>query len=270
MPVVRRQFVDGPYGQMHLRLAAPDRSTNAPLVCLHMFPQSGRSFSPFLSHIATDRTAVALDFPGYGESAPPPAPISASDYAKAMWAAVDALELTSEHDRIDLLGVHAGAKLAVEMIRQRPDGVRRPVLFSAAVFTPQELATLRESFSSMPLDEAGARFQFLWSLLVKYRGPELELEDLAITLAEMLRGGEGYEWGHDAVFEYNRIFPDVLRSLSHHVVLVNPNDDLYTVTPRTADYLAQVDLHDRPSWHHGFFELHAEEVATQVRGWLSN
>ena len=267
---VIREFVDGPYGQIHLRRAAPDIVNAPPLMCLHMFPQSGRSFAPFLAHMGKDREVVAPDFPGYGESAPPPAPIQARDYAASIWAAVDNLGLLNSTGQIDLLGVHAGAKLAVEMLRQRPRQVRTPVLFSAAVFTAAELDQLRGSFSTIPLDEAGTRIKKLWELLNKYRGPELELENLAISLGEMLRGGEGYEWGHDAVFKYNAVFAEILRSVTHRVILVNPNDDLFTITPRTADYLQYCEIYSMPNWHHGFFELHAQDVATQVRRWLAH
>lgn len=269
MPRPKRQFVDGGYGQMHVRVATPAAPKQRPLVCLHMFPQSGRNFDAFLGHVSTDRVAVAPDFPGYGESDAPPAPIKAADYARAIWDVIDALALTHPRGSIDLLGIHAGAKLAAEVARQRPQHVHRIVLFSAAVLSVNELDGLRKAFTPIPLDDEGSRFKYLWSILTKNRGPHQSLETMATAFAEMIRGGEKYEWGHDAVFDYNRGFGDVLRGLAHPVDLINPNDDLYQITPRTLDYLQNGTLHDAPQWHHGFLHHDAADVASKVCAWLA-
>ena len=73
MVETRRRFIDGVHGQIHLRVAEQGASHHRPLYCLHMSPKSGRSFEIFMRLMADDRTVVAPDYPGYGESAPPPA-----------------------------------------------------------------------------------------------------------------------------------------------------------------------------------------------------
>ena len=269
MAIPKRQFIDGRYGQMHLRIAGPETPTRPALVCLHMFPQSGRNFEKLVAAASEHRIVVAPDFPGYGESDPPPSPITASDYAASAWDVVDSLALTDGFGQVDLFGIHAGAKLAVEVAYQRPDEVNKILLSSAAVLYPDELERLRKVFTPIPLDEDGTRFKVLWDMLTKNRGPEMTYEMMATSLAEILRGGEGYEWGHHAVFDYNHRFPDVLRSLHHPIALLNPKDDLYEMTPRTLSYIQNGELFDRPEWGHGFLEVYAADVARTVDDFLS-
>lgn len=255
-----RQFVDGRYGQVHLRKTLPESTAFAPLICLHMFPQSGRNFQPLLEAASADRLIIAPDFPGYGESAPPPDPISAADYAASIWDVIDALDLIDAHGQVDLFGIHAGAKLAVEVARQRPDHVNRIVLSSAAILNAEELENLRSMFTPIPLDEDGTRFRTLWQILIANRGKGMSYEMMSRSLAEMLRGGEGYEWGHHAVFEYNKEFPEAIASLPHPIALLNPGDDLKEMTPRTASYIQNGELFEFPEWEQGFLEVNADDV----------
>lgn len=270
MTAPKRKFVDGSYGQIHLRIAKPEYPTKRPLVCAHMFPQSGRNFEAFVEAASEDRIVVALDFPGYGESTPPPHPISAAEYARSVWEVVDALSLCEAHGDVDLFGIHAGAKLTAEAVRQRPQDVNRVLLSSAAVMFPEEVARLKSVFTPIVLDEEGTRFNKLWEMVVKNRSPDMTLEMCAAGFAEMLRGGERYEWGHHAVFEYNLQFPDVLKSITHPVALLNPRDDLYAMTPRAMEYLPNAKLIDLPDWSHGFLEVHADKLTKLVHAWCDD
>jgi len=65
-----RTFIDGQFGQIHSRVASPAVSQHRPLACLHMSPKSGRIFQRFMEYASEDRTIVAHDYPGFGESAP--------------------------------------------------------------------------------------------------------------------------------------------------------------------------------------------------------
>ena len=229
-----------------------------------------------------DRMVVAADFPGYGESDAPVEPISAELYARSIWEVVDALELcradakrvnsmqvgSRSDSTIDLFGIHAGAKLAVEATRQRPDSVRKIVLSSAAVLTPEEVDFLRTSLPSLPLDEEGTRFQHMWRAITQNRGPDMSLQMCATSLAEMLRHGDRYTWGSQAVFDYNARFPDALQSIRQPVALLNPADELYDMTPRTLGYLRHAELIELPDWTHGYLDAHAAEAARMILEWL--
>ncbi len=270
MKKFKRQFAPGKYGQMHYRVKHAEKPEKRPLICLHMFPQSGRNFEDFLNHYPDNRTVIAPDFPGYGESDCPAEQIDATAYAQSIWELIDALNLLQDEGAIDLFGIHAGAKLATEVARLRPAQVKVIVLSSAAILYPEELADLKKAFDPVPLDKDGTRLMRLWDLLVRNQGPGQTLEMLATSLAEILRSGENYEWGHYAVYEFNSHFPEILAGLEHPIALMNPKDDLYQMTPRTEAYLRNGRMYDFSDWGHGFMEVHPESAARTVDQLLDN
>ena len=207
-----RQFVDGQFGQIHVRVATPAGARKRPLACLHMSPKSGRIFARFLAQASQDRIVFAHDYPGFGESDPPPhdPAVTIEDCARGLWDVADALRLGP----IDILGYYAGSMVAAEAARQRPGQVGRIAMVSAPVFTPDELAQMQATYSKIPLDEAGTRFRRIWDSVLAHRGPGVTLAMLAESFAENLRAGENYEWGHRAAFAYAPKFPDVVRALS--------------------------------------------------------
>ena len=263
MAEIRRQFIDGEYGQIHVRTATPDSPSHAPLYCLHMSPKSGRGFEAFMGAASDDRIIVAPDYPGYGESARPPADphVTIADYARNMWRVVDALG----HSTIDLFGTHTGSKVAVEMARQRPNDVRRIVMVSASILTEDERAQFDAYFSPIPLDIEGNRFRIMWERIVKHAGPGMTLEMMADSMAENLRGGEAYEWGHHAAFEYAAEFEAVLAQLPHDITILNPADDLYEHTKRAEPLLKNGRIIDCPQWGHGFLEAFAKDAIQCVK-----
>lgn len=264
---VRRQFVDGSFGQIHVRIAKPDHANHRPLVCLHMSPKSGRIFANFLACAGNDRIVIAHDYPGYGESDPPPhsPPVTIEDYATSLWEVVDALQLGT----IDMLGYHTGSEVAAEAARQRPKQTGNIVMVSAPVFTAQELEQLEATFAEIPLDIEGTRFRKMWDSIIAHRGPGATLEMMAMSFAENLRSGEAYECGHRAAFEYAPKFPEVVKGLPHRITVFNPNDDLVQCTPRIRPYLINGEIIDKPEWGHGFFDAYTAAAAAAVKSALA-
>ncbi len=260
--MIRRRFVDGPFGQVHLRDTVS--GTDAPaLVCLHQSPKSSREFSKVLPALGRSRRVVAIDNPGHGESDLPPSEQDSTieNYAASAWAAIDALGLDKP---IDLLGHHTGAKVAVEMAWQRPGDVRRIVLVSALILTDEETKAFADQFQPVPLDEAGTRFSKMWAASVHHRGPGVSLEDLAASFAENMRAGEAYEWGHRAAFDYTPRFAERIKTLDHPITVINPGDMLYDYTPRVMEHLRNGTLVDRPDWGFGFMDAYTEDAAADV------
>jgi pimeloyl-ACP methyl ester carboxylesterase len=209
---IRRRFVDTEHGQMHCRIAGSP-SKNETLICLHQSPRSSREFIPFIEHISTKRQVIAVDNPGHGESYVPDYPVGIEGYARAVWATLDGLGA----DKVDLVGYHTGSEVAAEMTWQRPERVNHIVMISALIATDQEREKFIAEFQPVPLDEEGSRFKRIWQKSIYYRGPNVTLEILAASLAESVRAGHAYEWGHQAAFEYSRVFPERLQSLFHPV-----------------------------------------------------
>ena len=258
-----RRFIDGTFGQLHLRMHAPTIQRTRPLACLHMSPKSGRIFARFCQAMATDRLVLAHDYPGYGESDPPPAtpPASIADYAHSLWDVLDALDAGS----VDLLGYHTGALVAAEAARQQPQRIVGIVMVGAPVFTPPELAAVGQYFAPIPLDREGTRFATMWARVVEHAGPGASLEMLAESFAENLRAGEAYEWGHRAAFSYAPQFADVVSQLPHRITVINPADDLQEQTPRIGPFLRNGMIINRPDWGHGFLDAFTQEAVALVR-----
>lgn len=134
--LIRRTYVDGPYGQIHVRVAHPATGPGSkpPLACFHHSPGSGRLYDPLLPHLAKDRLVMAFDTPGYGNSAHPSEQPIIADYSRALASAIETL---APGKQVDIMGQLTGSLTAVEMAASRPDLVRRVILSRSPVFTEE-------------------------------------------------------------------------------------------------------------------------------------
>src|SRR4051794_13828687 len=89
--------------------------------------------------LARERTAIAPDFPGHGESAP-----GGGDYSLGTLAAgLRDLLLTLGHDRATLVGHSLGGGVAMQFTYQFPEMVERLVLVSSGGLGPDVSPVLR-------------------------------------------------------------------------------------------------------------------------------
>jgi pimeloyl-ACP methyl ester carboxylesterase len=126
----RRAYFDCRFGQLHVRTAFPATGgfdEQVTLFCLHADQSTSRAFARFLPEIADVRSVYAPDLPGLGESDPSPTS-SIAEAAGAISDLADDLRLR----QIDLLGIHSGARAALELADTRPALVRRVVLAGVA------------------------------------------------------------------------------------------------------------------------------------------
>ncbi len=268
MPRVCRTYVDGHFGQIHLRIASPEIAAgHPPLYCLHQSPKCGQEFETFMREMSTDRIVVAPDYPGYGQSDAPPLESMATvpAYAEACWQVADALG----HEKLDLFGNHTGSKVAAEMTLQHPGRVGALAMVSAAILTPEEHAWFSDYFTPIPLDEAGTRFTTMWDRIIKRRGPGVPLELLAASFSMNLLGGEAYEWGHVAAFAYDEPFVRALKTLPHRLTILNPGDDLQEATRRAEGMMHCGEIIECPQWGYNFMDMAPADVAALLRPRLS-
>ena len=126
-PRVRRGYFECRYGQLHLHNAIPPgggSEEGVSLLCLHPAGMSGRVFQKFLPLIGRDRSVYAPDLPGCGESDAPAGRANAADFSGAIGDFIDSMRFR----QIDVLGVHAGSLIALELAIARPQQIRRVVL----------------------------------------------------------------------------------------------------------------------------------------------
>ena len=261
--IVRRRYVDGRFGQLHLRYAGPPpQGAKRPLLCFHLSPVSGAIYANFLAEMGRDRLAVAPDTPGYGESDPPREPPEIRDYAAAMGELMDALGIAEA----DCVGFHTGSKIALELALQRPAAIKHLVLISTPVYTDEELAQMRTEFSPMQLREDGGHLVDYWRALLNFRGPGQTLEMIMRYYPDHMRGGSVRHWGHRAAFNYS--YPENLPKAAQPILVLNNHDDLETFTPRAMPYIRDGRLVGKPDWGHGFLDLRTAEFARLVRDFV--
>src|SRR5215213_6517393 len=82
----------------------------APILFLHGVGSDKSVWRPQLDHYRDVRPAIAIDYPGYGESEPQP-DATREDYARAAFAVLDALG----HDRVHICGLSLGGVVAIAM-----------------------------------------------------------------------------------------------------------------------------------------------------------
>ncbi|WP_338062065.1 alpha/beta hydrolase [Sphingomonas solaris] len=260
---VRRRYVDGPFGQMHLRVAGTP-SDRPPLFCFHMSPMSGRIFENFIAEMGRDRLAVAVDTPGFGMSDRPAEPPEIADYARAMAAVVDALGIDGP---VDLMGYHTGALISCDLARLRPQQVRRVILVSAPLLTDAERADMRELYREVPPSLDGEHLMKRWRGFVHHNlGRGVDLAAVAEMFPDGLLGRTKAWWGHRAAFNHQ---PDMgLPDVRQPVLIINPGDDLQHYTPRAKAYLVDGRIVDKPEWGHGFLDAATSDAAALARSFL--
>jgi pimeloyl-ACP methyl ester carboxylesterase len=271
MPRILRAYLDSTFGQLHYRIARPSRPATAPpLLCLHQTPASGSDWLPILADLADTRVVVAPDTPGYGMSDAPPQPVEISDFAGVMARFMEDLGAAGvvEDGPFDVMGMHTGSIIATELARCWPQRVRRAVLFGLAAYPAdvraQKLARLPEAFPAPSNDLS--HVEKLWAVISKLSDPRVSAEERHIGMAECLRLGSRMTWGYVAVYRYD--FLAAMAEVRQPVLVINPQDDLWTVTRETSARLARSRRLDLPGVAHGVLTLERERVVGEIRKFL--
>ena len=122
-------YVDSSFGQLHYA----QQGSGEAILLLHQAPRSWDEFREFIPLLADDFRVVAMDMPGYGNSAPVPGPQTIETYARGAWELLDTLGV----DRVTVIGHHTGAAVALEMAASRPERVARCRALVVPVDRPQ-------------------------------------------------------------------------------------------------------------------------------------
>ena len=260
---VRRQFIDGRYGQMHVRVARPEHPTQVPLYAVHQSPSSSVIYLPLLQTLGVDRVMAAGDTPGFGESDPPDSPPEVEDYAATHGEAVDALGISGP---LDVMGFYTGSKIAVELALQRPRQVRRLVLLGAVIYDDAELKDEQHLYRRDEYSWDGAHLMGWWRHLVRGAPKPYPIDLFQRHFAEILRGGPNSFWGHRAAFNYD--LRDKLPDVDQPTLVIKSADPQGDKTQRALQYLKRGTLLSFPYRAQGLFDLHTGEVERELRRFL--
>lgn len=261
--VERRYYVEGPFGHVHVREAGPRSETGrTPVVCFHQSPVSGLQYLLFQRVMAPGRRVLCPDTPGFGGSDRPPFVPTIADYAAALAQAL-ATSGFGAGQPFDALGFHTGTLIAVELAATRPDLVRRVVLSSLALFSPDELARNRAGFGGpRPIFEDPDYVTRYFGQQVTNGLPGMTPERRFDLFVERLRAGPLSWYGPEAVFAYPT--EDQVRKITQPTLLLVLRDTLSDNTRRAAALIPRatvvdrLDIHGPEGWDSSPGEIAAE------------
>jgi 3-oxoadipate enol-lactonase len=124
--------------------AAQAGSGNAPIVFLHGVGSDKSVWAPQLAHFGNSRRAIAFDYPGYGDSAPAPKGTTRDDFAAAILAAMDSLDVESAH----ICGLSLGGIVAIAIHSAAPERCRSLTLADSFVAHPDGRAIYERSVAA--------------------------------------------------------------------------------------------------------------------------
>lgn len=228
---IRKRYVDGRYGQLHVREAGDATASRRPVVLLHQNPSTSFEYEMLIRALAADRRVLAFDTPGYGGSDGPSEPLSMEGYASAMADSLEALGLGPQAP-FDLYGFHTGSLLAIEMALARPDAVRQIALTGIPMRSPAERAeNLRKARQPFVLDEQGTAAlglaRQLWDYVVAQRTPGIPLEHQAALWVDKMRAFDKSSWAYVGVWGYDY---ERLKRVTQPALLIQPDEVIRDVS----------------------------------------
>ncbi len=266
---IKRAFVDGTYGQVHVRIARPTgEATQTPLVLFHASPFSSDYFLPFIAEMATDRVVVAMDTPGYGDSDRPPAPPSIAEYAASAAKALKALGFDGEDDGVvDVLGYHTGALIAAELALREPALVRRLALLGIPYLVGDER---REAYAQYvkpeTLAEDGSHLSDKWEFATYAMSVGVSLERAQEHFNDMMQCHPRCWWSYHGVFSYES--EDRLAQVRQPVLLISYDGSLSEETKAARGVIKNAEHVHIDGVTRGAFDVAAEEIAQATRAFL--
>jgi haloalkane dehalogenase len=222
---INRTYVDGPFGQIHLRRAGD----GAPLLLLHQSPLSGAMFDAVLPLLAdAGFAAVAADTPGFGLSDLPEAEVGIAGYAGAMVAVLDALGWSRAH----IVGHHTGASIAAALGAHHGARVDRLILNGPALLSDAERAHFAQfRFDPLAIHADGSHLLAAWNQRLAASPGWSNLDAMHRYTVEMLANPVHYGRGFSAAFAHD-LAADLLAISAPTLILTNSGDDLYAASQR--------------------------------------
>lgn len=195
--MIHRAFADLSIGQVHY--ASCGAAAAPAVLLLHQTPRSWREYRAVLPLLATRWRAIAIDTPGFGDSAPLPGAASIEGWAGVVVELLDALSIAQAH----VVGHHTGGVIALHLAAAHAARVASLVL-SSTPFTGA--AFRRERRERPPIDAVepstdGSHLAALWQRRQGFY-PAARPELLQAFVADALRLEGDIEAGHRAVAAY--------------------------------------------------------------------
>ena len=260
---VRKIYVDGPFGQIHVRTTSPVAGVT-PLVCLHATAYSSQSFLPLMQAFNGRRQIIAIDTPGYGESDGPGGPVDIAAYADATVAAIEQLA----DGPVVILGYHSGGYIAAEIAIERPELVERLALIGVPYFQALDFDLWKGKLASPHhLDADLAQFAERWDYFVTNRHASVKLERGFANFVDELKAWPNGWWAHDALFQYDS--DHRLPKVQQPVLILNPDSHLGEASRKAGALLSDCVIREMPDCSGPVLEAAPVQIANAIEDWLS-
>jgi pimeloyl-ACP methyl ester carboxylesterase len=188
-----RNLCESALGQVHYLDVGP--RDGLPIVLLHQTPRSIDEFAEVIPLISASRRVIAVDTPGYGCSDRPATQPTIADYADAVVAVLDAAGC----DRIQVVGHHTGAVIAVELAAAHPPRVAGIGLSGPVYVDEAARQALAAHFAQWHVTPDGSHLADKWAKFLGWVPDPALVQRLVVDL---FYAGETSEFGHFAVAAY--------------------------------------------------------------------
>jgi 3-oxoadipate enol-lactonase len=177
-----------------LQIGYSERGDGAALVFLHGVGSDKSVWDRQLAFFSKQWRAVALDYPGYGESDLPVRDLDRPAIAGYVCGALDALGIAQAH----VIGLSMGGVIALEIVRQQPHRLRLLTLADTFAHHPDAdgiVARSRQAIETMPMSAfAELRVQ----ALLAPGAPDALRREVVETMARVDQ--RAYRWASVAVW----------------------------------------------------------------------
>lgn len=263
--MIRKGYSDGPFGQVHWRMLAPEGTPTQPdLYCLHPAPFSGLAFTTIMPYLAQTRRVFAPDYPGYGGSDPFKEEPTIAEYAAALIAVVD---YQSGGGPVDLMGFHTGNLVAAEMALTAPEKIRLLAMVDVPAFDTETSAKYRaasaKTFEIAPdLSCLEGPWERGMTKRIDSQDPERSFE----MFAEQLRPGRLMNKAFHAAFSYD--VDARLPAVTHETLILASQSGLLGATRHAAEIMESATLVERLDTKRAVLDEAAEITAAEILKFL--
>lgn len=232
MTLIRRAFADLSVGQVHYA-GCGDAAAPAVLL-LHQTPRSWLEYRDVLPLIGKRFRAIAMDTPGFGDSAALHGPASIEGWAAVAVELLDALSIARAH----VIGHHTGGVIALHLAAAHASRVASLVL-SSTPFTSEAFRRARRG--RPPIDAVepsgdGSHLAALWQRRQPFYPPGRP-DLLEAFVRDALKVSGDVEGGHRAVASYR--MEDHIGRVTQPTLLIHAVDDPFAA-PHLSELQAQL------------------------------
>ena len=265
-----RSYVTHDWGQIHVLTSQPATPDNAtPLVCFAPNPYSGNYYRLFMEQLGSDRTMMALDYPGIGQSDNYPGELDMTTLAAIMADSLTSLGWgPNGNGPVDVCGYHTGTMLASELAVKYPALVRRMVLMGIPYY---DAAGRQERFDRLgqvkPWPESFAAVAQDWIFAVEMRNENVSLERAFGNYLESAGAWQGKARIYGAVFQY----PAEERAplITQPTLILNPHGNLKEPSREYAEMIDGATIIELPELKYGIFDVAPDVLASHARPFLN-